>query len=88
VKQRPSPCGSPLDTTFSTAQLGPQHGPNGPRGLDLVAGITPEGSPVEPFIGKVPQQGNTVPIPKGGTEWAYNIGTETYREILIELLDT
>lgn len=55
---------------------------------DLVAGITPEGSTVESFIGKVPRQGNTVPIPKGGTEWAYNIGTETYREILIELLDT
>ena len=55
---------------------------------DLVAGITPEGSPVDPFIGKVPKQGNTVPIPKGGTEWAYNIGTETYREILVELLHT
>jgi redox-sensitive bicupin YhaK (pirin superfamily) len=55
---------------------------------DIVAGVTPKGSDVDMFIGKVPQQGNTVPIPKGGTEWAYNVGEETYREILIELLDT
>jgi len=38
---------------------------------DYVAGVTPEGSPVESFVGKVPAQGNTVAIPKGGTEWAY-----------------
>jgi hypothetical protein len=29
-----------------------------------------------------------VPIPKGGTEWAFNVGNETFREILIELKDT
>jgi len=55
---------------------------------DLVAGVTPKDSEVDMFIGKVPSQGNTVPIPKGGTEWAYNIGAETYREILIELKNT
>ncbi len=55
---------------------------------DLVAGVCPKGSPVESFVGIVPPQGNTVPVPKGNTEWAYNVGKETYKEILIELLDT
>ncbi|HPG24162.1 MAG: hypothetical protein H6748_12415 [Spirochaetaceae bacterium] len=55
---------------------------------DYVAGVTPEGSPVPSFVGKVPAEGNTVSIPKGGLEWAYNVGKETYREILIELKDT
>ena len=52
---------------------------------DLVAGIPPKGNPVDPFVGKVPPQGNTVPVPKGGTEWAVNVGEKTYYEILIEL---
>lgn len=52
---------------------------------DLVAGVTPEGSPMESFVGKIPPQGNTVMVPKGGTEWAYNVGDQTYHEILIEL---
>ncbi len=52
---------------------------------DMVAGIPPTG---DPFIGKVPPQGNTVGVPKGGTEWALNVGKETYREILIELKNT
>ena len=52
---------------------------------DIVAGLPPKGSPVDMFIGKIPPQGNTVPVPKGGTEWAVNVGKETYREILIEL---
>ena len=52
---------------------------------DLVAGVTPEGSGVDSFVGKVPENGNTVAIPKGGIEWAYNVGEKTYREILIEL---
>jgi hypothetical protein len=55
---------------------------------DLVAGIPPKGSGVEPFVGIIPPEGNTVHVPKGGTEWAYNVGTKTYREILIELLTT
>ena len=55
---------------------------------DLVAGVPPKGSDMEPFIGKVPPQGNTVAVPKGGTEWAVNVGDETYHEILIELKDT
>lgn len=55
---------------------------------DLVAGVPPKGSSVEPFVGKVPPQGNTVPVPKGGTEWAFNVGEKTYREILIELKNT
>ena len=52
---------------------------------DLVAGVPPKGSPMDFFVGKVPPQGNTVRVPKGGTEWALNIGKKTYHEILIEL---
>ena len=55
---------------------------------DLVAGVTPEGSPVDSFVGKVPAIGNTVGIPKGGVEWAYNVGEETYRELIFELKHT
>ena len=52
---------------------------------DLVAGIPPKGAPIDPFVGKIPPQGNTVRVPKGGTEWALNVGEKTYHEILIEL---
>ena len=52
---------------------------------DYVAGVSPEQGEGLSFVGKVPSNGNTVAIPKGATEWAYNVGEETYREILIEL---
>lgn len=52
---------------------------------DFVAGVTPKGSPVDSFVGKVPEAGNTVGIPKGGLEWAYNVGEKTYREFIVEL---
>jgi redox-sensitive bicupin YhaK (pirin superfamily) len=55
---------------------------------DLVAGIPPKGHPMEPFVGKIPPEGNTVCVPKGGTEWALNVGQKTYHEILIELKNT
>ena len=55
---------------------------------DYVAGVTPPGSAVESFVGKVPEAGNTVAIPKGGLEWAYNVGNETYREFIVELKQT
>ena len=55
---------------------------------DLVAGIPPKGFPVDPFVGKVPAQGNTVHVPKGMTEWALNVGKQRYHEILIELKKT
>jgi len=55
---------------------------------DLVAGITPKDFPMDSFIGIVPPEGNTVYVPKGGTEWAYNIGKETYFEFLVELKNT
>jgi hypothetical protein len=55
---------------------------------DFVAGITPKGHPFDPFIGKVPAAGNTVRVPKGGTEWALNVGQKTYHEVLIELKKT
>ena len=52
---------------------------------DQIAGIPPKDSGQDPFLCVVPEDGNFVPIPKGGTEWAFNVGTKTYREILIEL---
>ncbi len=52
---------------------------------DFVAGVTPEDSPVESFVGIVPEIGNFVSIPKGGIEWAYNVGKKTYREVIVEL---
>jgi mannose-6-phosphate isomerase-like protein (cupin superfamily) len=52
---------------------------------DLVAGVPPKDSPMDFFVGKVPLDGNTVRVPKGGTEWAFNVGKKTYHEILIEL---
>ena len=55
---------------------------------DYVAGVCPEGSGVDSFVGKVPEAGNTVSIPKGGLEWAYNVGEKTYREIIVELKHT
>ena len=55
---------------------------------DLVAGVTPEGSPFDSFVGVVPEIGNTVAVPKGGKEWAVNVGEKTYHEVLIELKQT
>ena len=53
---------------------------------DLVAGVMPEGSPFgDWFVGKVPGQGNTVRVPKGGMEWAFNVGEKVYHEFLVEL---
>ncbi len=55
---------------------------------DLVAGIPPKDFPVDPFVGKVPAAGNTVRVPKGGIEWALNVGKKRYHEVLIELKKT
>ena len=55
---------------------------------DYVAAVTPKDSPVDSFVCKLPPEGNTVSIPKGGVEWAYNVGQKTYREVLFELKDT
>ena len=55
---------------------------------DLVAGVMPKGGPMDWFVGKIPPEGNTVKVPKGGTEWALNVGEKTYYEILIELKNT
>ena len=52
---------------------------------DLVAGVPPKDSPMDFFVGVIPPGGNTVRVPKGGTEWALNVGTKTYHEILVEL---
>lgn len=55
---------------------------------DYVAGIPPKESGNDIFVAKVPEEGNTVYIPKGGTEWAYNCGKELYHEYLVELKNT
>ncbi len=55
---------------------------------DYVAGVVPPGSPIDSFVGKVPAIGNTVSVPKGSTEWAYNVGEKTYREVIVELKNT
>ena len=52
---------------------------------DEVAGVTPKGTGIDSFVGIVPKDGNTVSIPKGGLEWAYNVGKKRYREIIVEL---
>ena len=55
---------------------------------DLVAGVTQKDFPVDSFVGVIPPEGNTVRVPKGGTEWAYNVGSKTYYEFLVELKNT
>lgn len=54
---------------------------------DLVAGVMPKGSEMPSFVGIVPPAGNTVGIPRGGVEWAWNVGKKTYHEFLVELKD-
>lgn len=51
---------------------------------DLVAGVGHE----DFGVWHVPKAGNTIGLGKGATEWAVNVGQETYREILIELKDS
>jgi len=55
---------------------------------DYVAGVCPRSTGIASFVGKVPEAGNTVSIPKGATEWAYNVGEKTYREVIVELKNT
>jgi len=55
---------------------------------DLVAGVPQKGAAMKPFVGIVPEAGNTVGIPKGATEWAWNVGEKTYHEVLVELKDS
>jgi len=52
---------------------------------DLIAGVPPKRTGIDPFVARLPAGGNTVRVPKGGSEWAVNIGQQTYYEILIEL---
>jgi quercetin dioxygenase-like cupin family protein len=48
---------------------------------DLIAGVWKDSE----GVWYVPPEGNTVSNAKGGTEWAFNVGEKTYREILVEL---
>ena len=51
---------------------------------DRVAGVPPVDTGVACQIADV-ERGKIAFVPKGGTEWAVNIGKRPYREILIEL---
>ena len=51
---------------------------------DLIAGVGRD----DFTVFRIPPGGNTVGVSHGGTEWAFNIGTQTYREVLFELKDT
>ena len=48
----------------------------------------PKSSAVDPFVGNIPAAGSTVGVPKGGTEWALNVGAKTDHEFPIELKKT
>jgi hypothetical protein len=52
---------------------------------DLVAGLPPKSTGQDPFVARLAPGGNTVRVPKGGTEWAVNVGEQLYSETLIEL---
>lgn len=54
---------------------------------DMIAGVPPKGSGQDVFVAPLPPGGETVAVAKGGTEWAVNVGTETFYEILVELKD-
>jgi hypothetical protein len=52
---------------------------------DLIGGIPPKSVDADPYVAKLPPGGVTVPVKKGDTEWAMNVGKETFYEILVEL---
>ncbi len=54
---------------------------------DLIAGIPAPGSGGELLVAQV-QSGSAFFVPRGGSEWAVNIGKGRYHEILIELLES
>lgn len=54
---------------------------------DVIAGVPPRDQG-DPFVFRLSPGVNTVSVPKGGTEWALNLGDETYYEILVELKNT
>ncbi len=52
---------------------------------NMIAGVPPRESGKDVFAVALPPGGKTVGISKGSTEWAINVGTEAFYEILIEL---
>ena len=55
---------------------------------DMIGGVSPRNTGLEPFAAALPPGGVTVSIPKGSLEWSVNVGTETFYEIVVELKDT
>ena len=51
---------------------------------DMIGGVSPKETGLEPFAAKLPPGGVTVSIPKGSLEWSVNVGRETFYEIVIE----
>jgi hypothetical protein len=54
---------------------------------DKIAGVPPKKTGVEPFVADLPPGGTTVFVKGGDTEWAVNVGRETFYEIVVELKD-
>lgn len=54
---------------------------------DKIAGIPPKATGVKPYVADLPPGGSTVFVKGGDTEWAVNVGKETFYEILVELKD-
>ena len=52
---------------------------------DLIGGIPPKDSGQDCYVAKLPEGGQTVFVPAGDTEWAYNCGRETFYELMVEL---
>lgn len=54
---------------------------------DKIAGIPPREAGAPPFVADLPPGGTTVFVKGGDTEWAVNVGRETFYEIVVELKD-
>jgi hypothetical protein len=52
---------------------------------DLIGGVSPKETGLEPFVAKLPPGGVVVSIPRGSLEWSVNVGAQTFYEIVVEL---
>ncbi len=55
---------------------------------DMIGGVSPPGTGLEPFAAALPPGGITVSVPKGSLEWSVNVGSKSFYEIVVELKDT
>jgi hypothetical protein len=54
---------------------------------DRIAGVPPRESGAEPYVADLPPGGSAVFVKGGDTEWALNVGEQTFYEIVVELKD-